>query len=81
LSESGFVEGRNVAIEFRWARSQYDRPPALVAELVARQVTVLVGLAEIIRHRSEAGDINDPNRLWDGRRSGVIRGSGDGVKG
>jgi putative tryptophan/tyrosine transport system substrate-binding protein len=44
LSEGGFVEGQNVAIEFRWARGQYDRLPALAAELVGRQVSVLVGL-------------------------------------
>jgi putative ABC transport system substrate-binding protein len=34
LSEVGFVEGQNVAIEFRWTRCQYDRLPALAAELV-----------------------------------------------
>ena len=36
LSESGFVEGQNVAIEFRWAEGRYDRLPALTAELVSR---------------------------------------------
>ena len=42
LSETGYVEGRNVAIEFRWAESQHNRLPALAAELAARQATVIV---------------------------------------
>src|SRR5207245_10363353 len=41
LAEGGFVEGQNVAIEFRWARGQYDLLPAMAAELVSRRVDVL----------------------------------------
>jgi len=41
LGQTGFIEGQNVAIEYRWAEGQYDRLPALAAELVGRQVSVL----------------------------------------
>jgi putative tryptophan/tyrosine transport system substrate-binding protein len=42
LRETGYVEGRNLAIEYRWAEGRNDRLPALATELVRRQVTVLV---------------------------------------
>jgi putative ABC transport system substrate-binding protein len=42
LAESGYIEGQTATIEYRWAEGQYDRLPALAAELVRRPVAVLV---------------------------------------
>src|SRR5215469_6105686 len=42
LAETGYVEGKNVALEFRWAGDRYDRFPELVEDLVKRPVSVIV---------------------------------------
>src|SRR4030081_1902941 len=44
LKESGYVEGENLAIEYRWAENQIDRLPALAADLVRRRVALIVAL-------------------------------------
>ena len=44
LNETGYVEGRNVEIEYRWAEGRNERLPALAVDLVRRQVSVLVAL-------------------------------------
>ena len=70
LGETGFVEDKNVTVEYRWALGQYDRLPELAAELVKRPVTIFCcGRWRRFRCGGKEGNVDDPNRFWNGGRS------------
>ena len=73
LSETGYVEGQNLAIEYRWAEGHYDRLPALAADLVGRKVDVIVTIGGIPALRGEKCNLDDPDRLHGRQRPGRDR--------
>ena len=69
LADTGYIEHKNVAIEYLWAQGQNDRLPTLAAELVRRQVSVIVVLETTNGALAASGDPNNPDRFYAGSRS------------
>src|SRR5215831_12444698 len=53
LNETGYIEGQNFAIEYRWAEEYYDRLPALAADLISRKVDLLAGRSDAPAHAAK----------------------------